>query len=527
MNPSFWSWLSYQIFGTDNDYAKKHRYEKEMATFKERWAAWNAGLDSESEKVQAYKDALKAREEYMAEAEAYVANPLGKVAAIDNGLRAYRTDHLQSSIPEVKKEAVLTRELHSKEIQFMKEQHSKLPQGKILKNLEETTEKFGLADRTKRVIRNLLGSDPSPGQVQTWLRRGVFKRDEYKPSRYELPKLPDHNKRPIKERLDHNAKFEDLAEIAGFAALSHPDVAGKPLKEGLTVEETAKLNYSAVLNHLITEGQPNSSKYLPFLNSAREKAQQAIEAYGQGNVKLLADLLRNSIQQTNREVAALREPDTEHGMSTLYTISRMWSTLQKNPDLMDAVGLTLEEIQETKANVALHRTMTKGFEAKKALLEHALYRREMSPEEMKQAGCDILLAYRVADEVREEYGEINEINRNKEEYQEAEFYFGQPKEFEKAYRRVQLLDLSHPGFDIANKLLDEKWVNEAKNALLEKCNLDALTTMTREDLGKTVSSQIEFRKTFVMQRNEQVPKQEMVKENVPVKEENIQRSMMA
>ena len=96
---------------------------------------------------------------------------------------------------------------------------------------------------------------------------------------------------------------------------------------------------------------------------------------------------------------------------------------------------------------------------------------------------------------------------------------------EKAINRIKLIEADRPGYDIAKKLLDESWILNAKKALLENCNLGNLSTMNREEVGKVISSQIEFEKVF----KQQAPKQQahaMEQEVVPVKTNEIQGNVL-
>lgn len=511
-NPGFLSWLGY-LLGFDTEYAKKVRYEREAPTYADRWNEWYQNLDDQREGVRDYKAAKKDRDAYVQEVEAYMANPLGKAGAISYSLRAYRFSYMSEEVPDL---TLPTREFLIKEKQFMSERHSKLPQGQIQKNLRAVTEQMGYADRTKNVVRDLLGAEPVPNNLYFWVERGVFKANEYNPKSYELPKHPNSKNIPKEERDAFNSRWRNLADIAGFAALSHPSVTGNPAMDGFSAEETAKLNYSMVLSDMITAGRGDSSKYLPLLDSARTEAQKAIEAYGRGEVGPLADLLRNSIRMTNREAACLSSLDSAHSMNTLYLIGRMWNVLDANPDLKEAVGLSAEEIQETQANMALHSVMVQGLEAKQALLEYALYQRDMTPEQLRQAGTDVLLAYRLSDDMKKSHEDMDKIIAQRPEYKAAEASLG--TDYEKALQRIKLIDQDRPPYAFAKKLLSENWIKGAKDALIQNCSLDQLATMSRDELGKKVASQIEFRKSFDKQEVNLPEEKAMVKEIAPVKE---------
>jgi hypothetical protein len=141
-------------------------------------------------------------------------------------------------------------------------------------------------------------------------------------------------------------------------------------------------------------------------------------------------------------------------MNTLYLIDKMWNTAQSNSKLMEAVALTPEQVNETRANIALYKVATKGMEAKQALLEHALYKRNMTSQQLQQAGCDMLFS--------------NEV----------------------------LLKVNNSGVGVGESLLDETQVNNHKAMLLQTRSLDKLATMSREDMGNLVSSKTAFHQAF-------------------------------
>jgi hypothetical protein len=528
MNPSFLSWLGYVLFRMDNDYAKMVRYQKESATYEERWNKWYEGLDDSKDGVSEYKEAKHARDQYLQQVEEFKSNHLGLASAIDNG---YRAVVVSRNMAEDEDEMGMTptMKLKIKETEFMKKQHAKLPQGKILKNLDKVNGDLETANRTRRVVKNLVGHDPDPKALTEWLARGVFLKSDYAPKPYDLPNPPEDANLTEKEKTVFEQKYRDLSEIAGFAALMHPEVSGNPPVSGFTAEEITKLNYTMILNNLFTGGRPSSSNYMVYMEPARVKAQQAVEAYHNGDVSLLADLLRNSIRQTNREAACIPVPGTDHGLNTLYLIGRLWNTMQQDPKLMNAVGLTKEEIKETQANIALHKTLTKALEAKQALLEYSLYRREMNPEQLKQAACDVLFGNIAHNNVMLSYKEQTDrieatpehkaimqtiadnsnIPKKMEEIEAAKKagdmeavalkqaeLENMPRKIDEAQMRCNLLLFKRPGHASIQNLLDENWVKNVKSALRNDPNLDSIVTMSRENVGNLLTTKNGFKDAF-------------------------------
>ena len=136
-----------------------------------------------------------------------------------------------------------------------------------------------------------------------------------------------------------------------------------------------------------------------------------------------------------------------------------------------------------------------------------------------------MLAYQIKSAVMDEHRAMTEKIGEKPEYEEAAMGLALLEGKEKAVNRIKLIEADRPGYNIAEKLLEENWISNAKKALLENCNLGNLSTMPREEVGKVISSQIEFEKVF----KQQAPKQQapaMVQEVVPVKTNEIQGNVL-
>ena len=541
MNPGFLSWLGYLI-GIDTDYAKKKRYEEEVETYDKRFQKWFDGLDDRDENVSDYKLHRLAREEYLDQIDRYKQDPLGIATAIFNGYSAQQADRFFSGEEEIGNDGLYpTIRLARKEEEVMKNQHASLPQGEILAKINRFNEFLSWEKRSKHAMTELLGHQATPDDLKEYLVEGVevFVRGSYKPEKYALPVLPKEG-HTDEERIAFDDMMKDVAEVASFAALAHPDVIGTKLREGFDQKDSARLNYSMILQNVMTGARPNGNEYMAYLEPGRQKGRSAMEAYARGELEPLAELLRISIRQTNREAAGLQKFDTDHSLNTLYYISRMYKLMQNDPKLAEAVGLTQEELDETKGNVALHKTMTKGLEAKKLLLEYALYKRNLTPEQLREAATDIRFASSIAKDVSDSHKAQDDTIYNSELYQEGLREMeecskvSQKEERVKALRKEGKNDLAaqlqaeidkNPGmilhsnnllilaeferkpFENSKNLADEEWVKSAKAAIAKNCNIDRVTTMKREDLAALISYQSDtaFDKAFkAVQPNDNV-----------------------
>jgi hypothetical protein len=398
----------------------------------------------------------------------------------------------------------------------------------MLFKLESHQEALDWAERTDTVVTYLVGNKARPDALAEWLHRGVYQPGVHQLEPYELPKLS--NDGTTKEQRKEFAEMcKNLVEIGSFAALATPEVSGEPPFEGFTAEESSQLRYTQILCNLFTYGRP-ATDYMCFLEPARQKGKEAMEEYLKGNVKPLADLMRASIVQTNREIASFSSAESAQALNSFYLVSRMWKIAERDPKLMEAMGLTKEQELETKGNIALHRVMINATEAKRELLEYALFKRNMTPEQMKQAASAILLSEVVTKDLNkchkehaqaveaspgylaalEELGvattnrirkfrELDAARKAKdptviERIQKELDQF--TKDLENAQSKLNLEILKYPAHETNEKLISEDWCRDAQNALKENCNLERLVAMDREAIGMLLKDGTSFTETF-------------------------------
>ena len=529
MKPGFWSWVGYKLW-MNTDYAKKERYKKDLATYNTKYGEWQKKQpEAYSRYEKATEEVMREKTEYFKEAEEYFKKPLGKLFAILISI-GYQIFTKEKDLGWNPNKRPAQHVFRLREAEFMKKQHADLPQGKINEALEETQKILKSTKHTRNAVENLLSHDASVDAMEEWTMRRVFKPSTYELEKFSLPTLPENYKATKARRSEFDKIWKNLFQVASFAALSHADILGKELHDGkelsnaFTADERAKLNYTMILQNLFTEGRGNSDEYMQFLDPAREKANDAIQAYHRGDVGPMADLLRGAIRKTNQQAASLSVLNSDHAMNTLYLIGRMWEVVEADPELQAKVGLTVEEIEETKGNIAIHSVMTKGFQAKEKLLMHALYQRTLTPQELKDCSADLMLAQQVEKRVYLENDEATAQIEASEEYKEVEELMEQGDDNTKLCTLHYEL-IKRPGFEVGKDLLKENWIESAKAVLREQCRLDRISTMTPDEIGKVVSSPSEFEKTFKLQ----APKQEapkMENEIAPVKNNEIQQNIL-
>lgn len=480
MHPGFLSWLGY-LLGMDTEYAKLVRYQK--------WNEWFNNLDRSSPDVNRYLQAVAKREEYLQQRDAFLAHPIGQATLYAHGTTAYMGRQMFNT-EDAERGSLVEREI--KESIFLAQRHLMTPQGHLLKSLQDNTALMMGWKRTNLLVRDMMGLEPHGTRLGEWHNKKVLNIMSISFAKQKLPVDPERSQKTKDERFAYDKKWTNLAELANFCALSDPTITGTSPLGGCTPEETAKLTFKKILSDLFTVGNPHSQGLVKFLELARIKGAGDLEACHSGNPQPLAESLARTLRHFNHEVAAMPLANSEHALNTLHLTDRLLNALQSNRDLLDASGLKQEELEEAKANVELYAVMRKGYEAKCALLEHSLYKKDLTPEQLQQAGLDVLFAESVVVGIRGEYSSHSEMIANTSEHKALMEEFKNTditaESKATAGNRINLMDLNRPAFMTAKQLLNADWVAERKASLYSDSQLSTIAEMNRDDLGKLISS---------------------------------------
>lgn len=509
-NPGFFSWLGY-VLGRDTDYAKMVRYEKEMADYKEKVDAFMKNLPNQKGDHAGYQRDKAAHErsvkEFPKEVDAFYNSHLGKLSAIDRGFRDLLPD---------RPDAVAFREMLENESKFLAKKHAMTPLGKVSKALQDVNDLLHYPDRTKKVVRHLLGDGPDPNMLGEWIKGKVIPKGAYKPKPYDIPKSQEYSQMNVEQKRAYEKKWSAIAELAGFAAIVDPKVCVKEPQEGLTLEESVQLRYGMILNDLITMGRPAGQQHMDVLEPARETARKALEAYHANDPKPLATLLARSLQYTNREARLLHHLNQDHTLDTLYLVERLYNTLTGDEKLLTAAALNPEELEEARGNIALYQAARQGQLAKKAILEHSLHKQELSQEELLKAAKDVLFANTLALELDESHNRTsalmdetpeqklnNAMIREGHKYMKLEPRLKEAKNNNDAKtaqaiqtdidnlkamiqigkNRYNVQDLKRPAHAINQNLRDDHWVAAVKDKLAADMGLAKVVAGSPEEIG--------------------------------------------
>lgn len=508
--PGFFSFLGYKL-GRNTDYAKMARYNEEMEAYKKDVEAFKKDMPNKKGYAEYEKD-RQAHErslvEFPKEVEAFYNSHLGKLSAIDRGIRDFMHE---------RPDADAYKNMLEKETKFLAQAHDMTPLGKMTKAMRDVNNLLRYPDRTKKVLRHLLGDGPDPNMLGEWINGRVIQKGAYKPEPYDIPKSQEYDQMDANQKLDYEKKWSGIAALAGFAAIVDPQVCVKEAKEGLTLEESVQLRYGMILNDLITLGRPAGQQHMDVLEPARKTAKQALEAYHANDPKPLATLLARSLQYTNREARLLSHLHQDHTVDTLYLIENLYNTLTGDEKLLTASGINPEELEEARGNIALYKVARQGQQAKKAILEHSLHKRVLSQEELLDAAKDVLFANTIALELDDSHNrtsalmnETPEQKLNNAMIQEGHKYIQLQKNLKEAKAnndtnmekiiqtdidnmqamiqigkdRYNVQDLRRPAHGINQDLRDDAWVAMVKDKLAADMDLAKVVTGTPKEIGE-------------------------------------------
>ena len=522
MNPSFLSWLGYVLgswLGIETDYGKLVRYQKEKEAYPKVVEKWLFDFNNQPGDTDGYRKAQADRLEYQTAAAEYQESHQGKHYTIDYFIRY--------SLP-LRDDGDEFVQMLEAETAFLQQQHEEL-QKKQKKQLEKeidgAKEMLRYPKRTDHVLRNLVGHAPQPDTLTEWIERQTFKPGDYKPEPYELPKSAGYENMSPEDQAKDQQKWAELAEIAGFAAIVDPKIMGQKLKPGFTEEENAILRYGMIINDLFTRGRAAGAQHMDVLEPARKMAKEALDAYAANDPEPLVKLLTRSLRMTNREARSITTEgvDSEHTIDTVYLISRLYNTLSGifNGDttkLMEVSGLNQQELNETLGNVAVYEMLNRNYTAKQKLIEYGNGQRELSEEELLEAGKDMILAAMVSREHSLFYsresdriaatpeqaaniarmaetnkgtllnfkikqaqlqGKADAVQTLQAEMKKAE------EEHNIATGKYNLADGNRSPYPINQNLRNPSWAKSLKDQMAEKMDLRNLMAGPREVVGKT------------------------------------------
>lgn len=517
MHPGFWSWLGY-LFGRDTDYAKLKRYEQELEAYQEELAQWEQDLDEKQSytvtdeitnetKDVAYDEYRLARyehQQYSQKLEVFKADPMGKFNAIAN------------SAAKLAKERFWNSEQVSAQSNF----HS-TPRGKAVGELNDINKRLVCEDRTDSWLHNWFGHDGIPSKVNEWDCN--FRLDNLQLKQIDLPKAPNFNQMTAAQKANHIKDMSNLFDLAAISAIIDPEVTGKNPLPGRNEFYQAQSTFSHMFNDMVTSGRDNPTGYFKHIEPAREKALDVMTSYSNGEKGQLAELLGRGLRQMLVEGTCLHA-FTEHALNTCYMISKLYNTMKKDPDLLQASGLNEDELQQVQAHVELYQIMRKGLQAKKDLLGHALEKHTLSPENLKQAAQDVLIFHSVILGVHDDnLKNIDALHRT-QEYIAVEESFTVPVDendpskgkkmvdaatFEIIKNKLNILDSNLPTNEFTMRLRDENWVKQYTQTILKKADISKVGDMSRTELRDLFSK-----------KNEEIFSSLMPSSNLDVQKQN-------
>lgn len=486
MDPSIWSIIAYWLFRVDNDYAKLRQYNLDKMAYDEAAAKWDRAADHAETRIERnaatgeektvdyeeFRIARNAHELYSQQFASYQNDPLAKFSAIANSAKALMTQTFWKS------------ECNSLDFMFRC-----TPRGKAKAELDSCTQKLDFEKRTDTMLHNWLGHDADPVKTTQYFAFNLYG-IRIKP--LELPKSPD----PAQAQ-----RMSDLFDLAALSATADPDITAPVAKPGKTRQDTAANTFNHILNDMVTSGRSDLRGYYQHIEPAREKALSVLEAYSQGNKGPLAEMLGLGMRNLIKNGRQAGEFST-HAVNTIYMIGKMYNVLQEDKDLLQASGLTEEDLQEAKAHMELYQFIRKGIQAKKDILDHTFENRTLTPDQLQKAAGDVLLFHHVMLGLAAGYKKNEQALYESEAYKQLENSLTVPKDvndpskgtkpadmetFERVKNQMDVMGNNLPANDFTMGLLDKEGVKQYMQDILEKTDFSKLGDMSREQLRELFS----------------------------------------
>lgn len=373
------SWLDkvLDFFGIHTAYTDLMDFQKASEEYGKQMEAWRTNPNG----LAKFNQAIEDRMAYVQQAEAYLANPYSKhYAAFMHNSNRFVTYADQEGEVDRQTKHVLD------EQDFLKRRHDGTPLGKMKVELSQIKGQLSHAKDTEVTLYNVIGHDPHPELMPN---HEAYK--NYHPESYNLP-IPELEAPNPEQEQALEESWKDLAAIAGFNAISDYDILYTGERKGFTHDEDAILNYAMVFSNLFTENRSNVNHELRFIDPARQKAREAIEAYGRNEPEQLGKVLAHGLRHNMKEAACLFELGHRNTWGFLYLLNKTVETMDKHEGIWEATGLSQEEMDTARGYSELYKVLTRGHEARQELLEHASGEKTLSQGELEQAGQDALFA---------------------------------------------------------------------------------------------------------------------------------------
>ena len=356
------------------------------------------------------------------------------------------------------------------EDQDMKAEHEKTPLGMLGTAMQKIKEqRDNVAKRTLKAVNCLMSFEHPENLLDQWRTKRVFKSSDFNyKDNINDPKLPEPPFNPKKAFKDFTEQemaarkawkddMNALSGLAGFCAL------------GLAAKE----NFGDIVASFFTEGHPDSSSKIQYLKPARIAGADAIFAFVKGNAAKMGELFSLGLRMLNQEVQGIQNLQNEHALGCMFLMDHLMNTAESKTEIKDKLDLNEQELEQINVNRALFKAVYQGRDARTSLMEYAIYKKEMTADELKRAAADIL--------------------------------------FEDFISKMAA-DGSKPDFT------NSKIVEKVKLELASRNDLNKITTMKREEVGLLAQSMVDFVKGLALQKApgvnaKQVPDQQPVKEH--------------
>lgn len=369
----FWTRVG-ALLGFPTKYAKyKERkkaydqYTKDLANWKNECDTLMADWEAQApNRMQNLEEQTQAFNQYYQELTNYYMAPLNRFALAYVG---YNRKVTQMSLNV---DDTLTEQREAEEV-FWSDLHKNSLLGKLQTGLDEVTELRDKMQDISKTVEKMFGpkyKDPVDNVVNDVLRS----HKDVTP--YAVPAM---SKGQIS---DKHAAWICLAAMSDAEFLSQ-ELATDNRLSGLDAQE----RYQKIVDAFLINDEYGSEPLFPYVRAARVAGVKAMQEYAQDSPQQLSNILSNCIRRQNGLASYRTDP---YALKSYGLTASLLEVLDAHPTLMAHCKLSADELRQARTNATIYQINKAGQQGKAELLSYALYKKDLSQDELQTALVDLL-----------------------------------------------------------------------------------------------------------------------------------------
>lgn len=453
------------LLGMNTYHAQVEAYEK--------YEKWLNRLDNDNEDALDHLRNEAAMRKYESEIDHVLETPQGLAYSIFTGV--------QNQVQEYNDEMVA---FAKAEMKHMSERHMGTNQGEIQQHLDSAHNRSNFLKVKESLVGRYFGTAMADLRLYEEEGRSYNSDIDYLPN-IQLPNPPEGLS--VQEAGIYKTQMYDIGVFAAIAPLTDPAINGDPADPALSSQENAQMNFNKIMEVLIVDPHGPRKPYAKPITDARARGQELLADLAAGKPEELGRQLGQCAKYILKMGAGHTDPYQPQTGGCLSLCGPLLKVLNASafPELKAHSGLSQEEFAALEGNVAYGKLIQKAMKAKERIQENALYQKNLSPAELREACCDVLLMNVVSASCAKENAAWEAELKNSQRYQDAD---------EKT-RQMMLLN-ERPTPSSIMKLTDPVKMEQARQQIMELPMMQRVESYNREELGRLFFQDSKAMKAF-------------------------------